>query len=166
MAEVKLSLIERIMRNQVQHYNPTKYWNRRSLVIDPSCRLPKLLKYYFLYYIKKCDAFNNATTGSHIGFGAKFDSIPHLPHGLYGIVISHNATVGKNATIFHQVTIGEGRNGAPKIGDNVTIGAGAKLFGGIKIGNNCQIGGGAVVTFDVPDGCTVKAAKGTLFTKE
>ncbi len=142
MSEVKLNIIERIMRDSVQHYNSLKYWNRRNLVIDPQCKLPRLIKYYFLYYVKRCDAFNNATTGAHIGFGAKFASTPHLPHGLYGIVISHNASIGKNATIYHQVTIGEGRNGAPQIGDNVVIGAGAKLFGNIIIGHNCQIGGG------------------------
>jgi serine O-acetyltransferase len=61
---------------------------------------------------------------------------------LYGIVISHNARIGKDATIYHQVTIGEGNNGAPEFGDNVFIGAGAKLFGNIKIGNNVLIGGG------------------------
>lgn len=48
-----------------------------------------------LLYIKRCDAFNNATLGTHLGFGVLFADIPHLPHGLYGIVVTHNAVVGK-----------------------------------------------------------------------
>ncbi len=161
MNEIKLNPIERVMRSKIQHYNPQKFWKRRTALVQNN-RIPKIIKLYYLYYVKKCEAFNNSTTGIHIGFGASFETVPNLPHGLYGIVVSHNAKIGKNATIFHQVTIGEGKNGAPQIGDNVVIGAGAKLFGNIKIGNNCKIGGGAVVTFDVPDNCVVKAAKGTI----
>jgi serine acetyltransferase len=69
--------------------------------------------------------------GTHRNFGAAFASAPNLPHGLNGIVVSHNAKIGKNCTIFHQVTIGEGRGGAPEIGDHVLIGAGAKIIGGM-----------------------------------
>lgn len=164
MAEdIKISFIERKMRSIVQHYDEQKYWKRRAQVVDPKSKLPRFIKQYYLLYLKRCDAFNNATTGAHIGFGAQFASPPRLPHGLYGIVISHNAVIGTGAVIFHQVTIGEGNNGAPTIGDNVIIGAGAKLFGRIKVGNNVTIGGGAVVTFDVPDNCVVHAAKGTFF---
>ena len=125
--EIKLSTIEEILKSKIQHYNEKKYWSYREKVIDPVCSLPKWIRLYCLYYIKKSDAFNNATLGTHMGFGAKFATIPNFPHGLYGIVVSHNATIGKNATIFHQVTIGEGYDGAPQIGDNVYIGAGAKL---------------------------------------
>lgn len=159
---VKLSVFERYLRGSVQHFNQEKYWKRRFQVVNPSSRLPRLLKYYYLYYIKRCDAFNNASLGTHIGYGAEFASRPSMPHGLYGIIVSHNAKIGKNCTIYHQTTIGEGTYGAPRIGDNVVIGAGAKLFGKIRIGDNAQIGGGAVVTFDVPDNCVVKAAKGTV----
>lgn len=140
--QVQLNFMERFIRKHVQHYDAHKYWSRRAKVINPNCCLPKFLQLYYLYYVKRCDAFNNATTGAHLGYGAKFESVPSLPHGLYGVVISHNAKIGKNATIYHQVTIGEGNNGAPEIGDNVFIGAGAKLFGNIKIGNNVLIGGG------------------------
>ncbi len=90
-----------------------------------------------------------------MGFGAAFKTVPNFPHGLYGIIVSHNAVIGANATIFHQVTIGEGKGGAPVIGDNSFIGAGAKIIGKITIGSNCKIGAGCVVTHDVPDGATV-----------
>lgn len=74
-----------------------------------------------------------------------------------GIVINKDALIGENCTIFQQVTIGavQGKVGAPIIGDNVYIGAGAKILGNIKVGNNVKIGANTVVTKDVPDGVTV-----------
>lgn len=103
------------------------------------------------------DAFNNASMGTDIGFGAKFAEPPHLQHGLNGIIVSHYATIGKNAWIAQQVTIGQAidKNVAPTIGDNVIIGAGAKIIGDITVGNNVTIGANAVVTHDVPDNCVV-----------
>ena len=85
------------------------------------------------------------------------------PHGLAGIFIAANAHVGSGCTIFHQVTIGSNTFkdskgfGAPKIGNNVYIGAGAKIIGGITVGDNVRIGANAVVTFDVPENATVVA---------
>ena len=141
------------LQHLVQHYNPTKYWKRRTLAISKKGN--RVRKLFALFYVKRCDAFNCASTGAHIGYGAQFKTPPHLPHGLNGIVVSHNAIIGENATIFHQVTIGEGKGGAPTIGDNCYIGAGAKIIGGIKIGNNVRIGAGCVVFKDVPDNATV-----------
>jgi len=134
--------IENKLRSMVQHYNHKKYWKLREKVVDPKNKTCKLLKLIWLYKIKKSDAFNNASTGAHLNYGARFITPPKLPHGLNGIIISHNAVVGANCTIFHQVTIGEGNGGAPTIGDNWLRGAGAKIIGGIKIGNNVKIGGG------------------------
>lgn len=78
-------------------------------------------------------------------------------HGV-GVVIGYGASVGKNAIIYHGVTLGiaESKNskmGFPQIGDNILIGAGAKLLGTINIGNNVKIGANAVVTKDIPDDC-------------
>lgn len=101
-----------------------------------------------------------------MGFGAKFVSIPTLPHGLYGIIISHNAVIGKNCTIYHQVTIGEWKTGAPTIGDNVWIGPGAKIFGCIHIGNNVRIGANCVVSRDVPDNATVRTASSEMYVRK
>lgn len=139
MLEVTLSKSERFVRAKIQHYNETKYWKYRSQVI--SCGgsiLGTLICKLKLLYIKRCDAFNNATLGTHLGFGASFVDIPNFPHGLYGIVISHNAVIGRNCTIYHQVTIGEGRDGAPRIGNDVWIGPGAKIFGGYLYWKQCQ----------------------------
>ena len=81
-----------------------------------------------------------------------------LPH-LHDIVISKNSTIGSNCTIFHQVTIGVNEmnsvEDAPQIGDNVYIGAGAKIIGDIVIGNDCVVGANAVVTKDIPENTIV-----------
>jgi serine O-acetyltransferase len=71
-----------------------------------------------------------------------------------GIVISGFATFGDNCRIRNGVVVGLARTDepcAPAIGDNVDIGAGAKVLGRIRIGNNVLIGANAVVIRDVPD---------------
>ena len=165
--EVNLSKTERFIRAHIQHYSENKYWSRREKVISPQKKggLSKCLNYARLLYIKRCDAFNNASTGTHLGFGAQFQTPPKLPHGLYGIIISHNAVIGSNCTIFHQVTIGEGKGGAPIIGDNVLIGAGAKIIGNVRIGSNSRIGVNAVVVHDVPENSIITAPEGGAIVK-
>ena len=91
----------RLMMGHVQHYNPDKYWKRREIVVDPHNKTPKLIKLWYLYYIKKCDAFNNASLGTDINQGAVFVSRPELPHGLNGIIVHLKAQIGKNAVIWH-----------------------------------------------------------------
>lgn len=165
MSDVKLSPVERFFRSVVQRYDHEKYWRYREIVVDPR-KGSKIGDLFRLYYIKRADAFNNASMGTHRNFGAAFGSAPNLPHGLNGIIISHNAVIGENATIFHQVTIGEGRGGAPMIGKNVLIGAGAKVIGGIRIGDNVRIGAGCTVMRDVPDNTTVIPPQPELILRE
>lgn len=108
-----------------------------------------------LYYIKRCDAYNNASVGTNLNYGAQFKSPPHLPHGLNGIIIHPEAVIGGNCTIYQQVTIA-GKNGrSAEIGDTVSIGAGTKIIGGVKIGSNVIIGANTVVTKDCPDNSKV-----------
>lgn len=71
------------------------------------------------------------------------------------IVISPDARIGRNAQINVCVNIGLKDGRAPTIGDNVYIGPGAKLFGGIVIGNNVSIGANAVVNKSCPDNATL-----------
>ena len=150
-----MNKIVKIMMHKTQHYNPKKYWQMREFVVNPN-KKNMLKKIIYLYRIKKSDAFNCASMGTHLYYGATFLSPPRLPHHLNGITLSHNAKIGRNCTIFHQVTIGQGKgNGAPIIGDNVMIGAGAKIIGEVRIGNNVNVGANAVVTKNVPDNKTV-----------
>lgn len=142
------------MQYRIQHYNPKKYWKYREYVADSSKN--KLFRFMKLYYIKKCDAFNCASTGASLEDCAKFLGPAHLPHGLNGIIVSRYAVIGKNARIFQQVTIGQNEAGdAPVIGDNVTIYPGARVIGKVKIGNNAVVGANAVVTHDVEDNAVV-----------
>lgn len=167
MQQVKLSKIDRFLRRRIQHYDPEKYWKYRAAVV--SCKAGRkntLLCRMKLLYIKRCDAFNNATLGTHIGYGASFAGIPIFPHGLYGIVVSHNAVIGENVIIYHQVTIGEGKGGAPKIGNNVLIGAGAKIIGNIRVGNGAKIGAGCVVNRDIPDNAVVFAPEPNVIIRD
>lgn len=159
--DIKLSPVERIFRSWIQHYNHEKYWRYRAIVVDPT-RGSKWGDMYRLWYLKRSDAFNNASMGTHRNFGAVFAEPPQLPHGLNGIIVTHNARIGTNCTIFHQTTIGEGPGGAPVIGNHVFIGAGAKVIGGITIGNHVKIGAGCIVTTDIPDYATVVAEKARI----
>lgn len=78
-----------------------------------------------------------------------------------GIVIHPDVEVGKNCTIYQNVTIGYGKKNrktnrhVPILRDNVTVYANAVIIGGITIGNNAKIGAGSVVINDVPDNATV-----------
>jgi serine O-acetyltransferase len=74
----------------------------------------------------------------------------------FGPTVIHAYTVaGRNLTLEHGVTIGEGPTGVPRIGNDVYIGAGAKVINGITIGDYASVGAGAVVVKDVPAHCVV-----------
>lgn len=106
---------------------------------------------YYKYLEKRC---------AFIGLNTHFEGQPTLPHGLHGIHISDKAHIGKSCVIFQSVTIGSNtikghpRYGSPHIGDNVMIGAGAKVIGNVVIGNNCRIGANCVVVKDMPENST------------
>ena len=110
--------------------------------------------------------------GSFVGLGSQFEGTPCLPHGIQGIFISNEAKLGKDVVIFQQVTIGSNnlpgskRPGSPHIGNNVYIGAGAKLIGGITIGDNCRIGANAVVYEDMPANSVAVCAPTRILQKE
>lgn len=67
---------------------------------------------------------------------------------------------------FQQVTLAQDDDGfAPSIGDNVLIGAGAKIIGNVKIGNNVKIGSNCIVVEDIPDNATVVMNKPRIICK-
>ena len=115
----------------------------------------------FLFFARKKLYFPQRLVGILIGcdVACKIPDDFRIPHP-YGIVIHADAKIGNHAVIMHQVTIGalDLGNLAPTIGENVYVGAGAKILGGIRIGENCVIGANAVVTKDIPAGSTVVGA--------
>lgn len=90
--------------------------------------------------------------GAVIGKGVFID------HGM-GVVIGETAIVGDYTLIYQGATLGgtgkESGKRHPTLGQNVVVGAGAKILGNIHIGNHVRIGAGSVVLRDVPDYCTV-----------
>lgn len=91
--------------------------------------------------------------GATIPYKASIGDGTCFPHGGSGVIIHEDAIIGNNCTIQANSVIGgrSGKKGAPKIGDNVLIGAGAVVLGNIKIGKNASIGANAVVIKDVPE---------------
>ncbi len=92
-------------------------------------------------------------TGIEIHPGAKIGRAVLIDHG-YGVVIGETAEVGDNCTIYQGVTLGgTGKDKGkrhPTIGNNVLIGAGAKVLGPFNVGDNARIAAGAVVLSEVP----------------
>jgi serine O-acetyltransferase len=97
-------------------------------------------------------------TGIEIHPGAKLGRRLIIDHGL-GVVIGETAELGDDVYIYHQVTLGgtssdHGKR-HPTVGNNVIIGAGAKVLGAINIGEGARIGANAVVIAPVPAETTV-----------
>jgi serine O-acetyltransferase len=97
-------------------------------------------------------------TGIEIHPGAKLGRRFVIDHGM-GVVIGETAEIGDDVYIYHQVTLGGtstvGGKRHPTIGNNVIIGAGAKVLGAIEIGDGARIGANAVVVAQVAAGTTV-----------
>ncbi|MDN5314487.1 MAG: serine O-acetyltransferase [Clostridiales bacterium] len=109
-------------------------------------------------------------TGIEIHPGACLGKGLFIDHGS-GIVIGETAEVGDDCTIYHGVTLGgtgkdKGRKRHPTIGDNVLIGAGAKVLGPITIGNCVMVGANSVVLHDVPDEATVVGVPGHVVRQQ
>jgi len=104
-------------------------------------------------------------TGIEIHPGATIGHGVFIDHGM-GVVIGETAIVGDYALIYQGVTLGgTGKQSGkrhPTLGENVVVGAGAKVLGNIQIGNNVRIGAGSVVLRDVPTDCTVVGVPGRI----
>jgi serine O-acetyltransferase len=104
-------------------------------------------------------------TGIEIHPGARIGKGAFIDHGM-GVVIGETAIVGEYVLIYQGVTLGgtgkESGKRHPSLGDNVVIGAGAKVLGNIEIGSNSRIGAGSVVLKSVPPDCTVVGIPGRV----
>jgi serine O-acetyltransferase len=97
-------------------------------------------------------------TGVEIHPAARIGREFFIDHGS-GVVIGETARIGNRVTLYQGVTLGgtgfqRGKR-HPTLGDNVTVGSGAKLLGPIAVGDNAKIGANTVVVEDVPPGATV-----------
>lgn len=108
-------------------------------------------------------------TGIEIHPGAKIGNGFFIDHGM-GVVIGETAIIGDNVLLYQGVTLGgtgkEKGKRHPTVGDNVVIGAGAKVLGNITISDNSYIGSNAVVIKDVPANSTVVGVPGRITKQE
>lgn len=97
------------------------------------------------------------TTGIEIHPGAKIGKGLFIDHGT-GVIIGETAEIGDNCTIYQGVTLGgTGKDKGkrhPTLGNNVMVGAGAKILGPFKVGDNAKVGSNALVLSEVPPNAT------------
>lgn len=108
---------------------------------------------------------NRALTGIEIHPAARIGERFFIDHGM-GVVIGETAEIGDNVTLYQGVTLGgtstQRVKRHPTLGNDVVVGAGAKLIGAITIGDNVKIGAGSVVVTSVPPNATVVGVPGRI----
>ncbi|MCP1223950.1 serine O-acetyltransferase EpsC [Sebaldella sp. S0638] len=106
-------------------------------------------------------------TGIEIHPGAEIGKNLFMDHGM-GIVIGETSIIGDNVTIYHGVTLGgvslEKGKRHPTVGNDVVIGAGAKVLGNIIIGDNSKIGANSVILKDIPKDSVAVGVPGKIIT--
>ncbi|MGJ7539741.1 serine O-acetyltransferase EpsC [Brevibacterium luteolum] len=104
-------------------------------------------------------------TGVEIHPGATIGRRFFIDHA-NGVVIGETAEIGDDVMLYHQVTLGgatmEQVKRHPTIGDNVMVGAGAKIIGPVTVGSGSSVGANAVVVKDVPEGSTAVGIPATI----
>lgn len=104
-------------------------------------------------------------TGIEIHPGAKIGEGFFIDHGM-GVVIGETSEIKDNVALYQGVTLGgtslQKRKRHPTLGNNVVVGAGAKLIGAITIGDNVKVGAGSVVISSVPANATVVGVPGRV----
>ncbi len=107
-------------------------------------------------------------SGVEIHPGATIGRGLFIDHGM-GVVIGETAEIGDNVTLYQGVTLGgtswnTGKR-HPTLGDNVVVGAGAKVLGPINVGTCAAVGSNAVVVKDVPEGSTIVGIPGRILER-
>ena len=129
-------------------------------------RVAHFLYRVHMFFLARCiSQLARWTTGIEIHPGAKIGKRFFIDHGM-GVVIGETAIIGDDVLIYQGVTLGgtglEKGKRHPTIGNNIVIGAGAKVLGNITIGDNSYIGSNAVVIKDVPPNSTVVGVPGRI----
>lgn len=115
---------------------------------------PGLLAKFGSAWGKVWHMFWTIISGSDIHRDATIDASVRFPH-LTGVVIHQDTVIAEGCMIMQQVTLGQTASpGAPRLGRNVYVGAGAKVLGDILVSDNARIGANAVVLSDVPENAT------------
>lgn len=108
-------------------------------------------------------------TGIEIHPGAKIGKGLFIDHGM-GVVVGETAEIGDNCLIYQGVTLGgTGKDKGkrhPTLGDNVMIGAGAKVLGPFRVGNNVKIAANAVVLEEIPDNSTAVGVPAKIIKRD
>ncbi len=108
-------------------------------------------------------------TGIEIHPGAQIGKGLFIDHGM-GVVVGETTIIGDNCLLYQGVTLGgTGKDKGkrhPTLGNNVMVGAGAKVLGPIHIGNNVKIAANAVVLHDIPDNCTAVGVPARIARRE
>ena len=106
-----------------------------------------------------------AATGIEIHPGARIGEGLFIDHGM-GVVIGETSVIGDNCHLFQGVTLGgtstRRAKRHPTLGNNVVVGAGAKVIGAVNVGDNAKIGAGSVVVTNVPENATVVGVPGHI----
>lgn len=139
-------------KNKMEVFLYPGFW---GLVFYKISRFFYLRKIYF--FARLFMEIGKRLTSIEIHPGAVIGKRFFIDHG-FGVVIGETTVIGDDVTIYHGVTLGgtgkEKGKRHPNIGNNVLIGAGAKVLGNINIGNNVKIGANAVILKDVDDNVT------------
>lgn len=116
-----------------------------------------LYKHNIFFLARLISQISRFFTGIEIHPGATIGKGLFIDHGM-GVVIGETAEVGDDVTLYHGVTLGgTGKDKGkrhPTLGNNVVVGAGAKVLGPINIGDGAKIGANSVVLKDVPCNAT------------
>lgn len=128
-----------------------------------------LHKHNFKLLARILSQLNRGITGIEIHPGATISKGFFIDHGM-GVVIGETAEIGENCLLYHQVTLGgvslEKKKRHPTLGNNVVIGAGAKVLGAITLGDNVKVGANAVVLKDVPSNSVVVGNPGRIVVQD
>ena len=135
-----------------------------------SHRIAHKLAYWGVPFIPRLISYwTRIFTGIEIHPKARIGNRFFIDHG-EGVVIGETTIIGDDVLIYQQVTLGgtgnEHGKRHPTVGNNVIIGAGAKVLGNITIGDNVRIGAGSVVVDDVPENSTVVGIPGRVVHRQ
>ncbi|MDT8420832.1 MAG: serine O-acetyltransferase [Desulfuromonadales bacterium] len=139
------------MFNPVMYFRLANFLHRKGVPF-----VPKLLT-YFSRFVFSCYLPHGVKAGENLVLG----------YGGLGIVIHERSIIGNNCHIDQNVTLGgtSKKQAVPILGNNVYVGAGAKIIGPVTIGNDVVIGANAVVVSDVEDNCVVVGVPARVIKK-